>query len=148
MSTTLAGLYQRSPDTISPDDCVLLAAERMRQRTVGCLVAVDGANEPIGIVTDRDLVLRVLADGREPSETRVRQAMTSEVVVVTAGVSMSSAVRLMREGTFRRLPVVDDRGRLIGILSLDDVLMELARNLDEVGSVLQQETPATAAFRA
>jgi CBS domain-containing protein len=109
---------------------------------------VDDANEPIGIVTDRDLVVRVLADGREPSETRVRQAMTSEVVVATAGVSMSSAVRLMREGTFRRLPVVDDRGHLIGILSLDDVLMELARNLDEVGSVLQQETPAAAAFRA
>jgi CBS domain-containing protein len=148
MSSTLLGLYQRAPDTISPDDSVVLAAERMRQRTVGCLIVVDDANEPIGIVTDRDLVVRVLADGREPSETRVRQAMTSEVVVVTAGVSMSSAVRLMREGTFRRLPVVDDRGHLIGILSLDDVLMELARNLDEVGSVLQQETPAAAAFRA
>lgn len=144
MTSALTGLYQSAPDTISADDTVLVAAERMRQRTVGCLIVIDGGNKPIGIVTDRDLVIRVLADGREPSDMVVRDVMTPDVVTINNDSPLSSALQRMREGVFRRLPVVDERGHLAGIVCLDDIIMQLAHHLDEVAKVLQQETPAAA----
>ena len=84
----------------------------MRQRTVGSLIVVDGAKRPIGIVTDRDLVIRALADARDADSTPVSEVMTPDIVVVTSDTSFLSAPRSMREGPFRRLPVVDEKGSL------------------------------------
>ncbi|MGD9722939.1 MAG: CBS domain-containing protein [Pirellulales bacterium] len=145
MSLAIVNVYHRDADTITSGETVLVAAERMRQRTVGSLIVVDRAGKPIGIVTDRDLVIRVLADNRDPSGTAVVEIMTPDVVAINSDASVESALQLMRDGTFRRLPVVDHRGILVGIVTLDDLLLHLTHELSLAGHVLEQETPRAAA---
>ena len=132
-------------DLVSRDDSVWVAAERMHQRAVGTLVVCDGANQPIGILTDRDLVERVLALGRNPNQTVVEDVMTRDPTTVHAEESIETAVSLMRSGPFRRLPVVGDGGELVGMLSLDDVIVLLSEDLRQVSGLLDRQTPRAAA---
>lgn len=145
MSETIARICEHNVDTIRCDESVVMAADRMRQRTVGALVVTNELRQPIGILTDRDLVVRVLADRREETAT-ISDVMTPDVVVVSEETSVGAALLRMRKGTFRRLPVVDGHGTLIGIVSLDDILMSLARELGEIGLLLECETPRAAAL--
>lgn len=131
----------REVDTAVPHESVYLAAERMLQRAVGCLVVVDDANRPIGIFTDRDLVQRVLAKGGSPTDTFVQDIMTRGLKTIAEDGTIESALALMRSGRFRRVPVVDDQGCLVGLITLDDVLMLLAKDFTQIGSLLEQETP-------
>jgi CBS domain-containing protein len=146
MSSGIGGICQRSLDSIRPDESVAAAAERMRQRTVGSLIVVNESKRPIGILTDRDLVIRAMADAKDVDLTPVIDVMTPDIVVATADTSLTAALRLMREGPFRRLPVVDQQGVLIGLVTLDDILMRLAHVFDEIGGLIQQETPAGSAL--
>jgi CBS domain-containing protein len=146
MGLDIESICQREPDSIRPDESVAAAAERMRQRTVGSLIVVDQANRPTGIVTDRDLVIRALADARDADTTPVSEVMTRDVVVAKSDTSLSSALRLMRRGPFRRLPIVNENGALVGLVTLDDMLMRLGRELAEVGGLIEMETPAAAAW--
>jgi CBS domain-containing protein len=139
-------ICQCEVDVAEAGETVLSIAERMRQRTVGCVVVLNGAQEPIGILTDRDLVVRVLADGKDPSATRVEDVMTHGPKTVTEGTAIEESLRLMRSGGFRRLPVIDRQGKLLGILTLDDILMLLAEELTSVGQLLNRETPRAAAM--
>lgn len=145
MATGIENICQRNVDTISPDDNVATAADRMRQRTVGSLIVVDDQKHPIGIITDRDLVIRALADAKDADGTRVIEVMTPDIVVAKGDIPISTALRMMRKGPFRRLPVVDREGVLIGLLTLDDMLIRLAREVGEIGSLVALETPAAAA---
>lgn len=138
-------ICQCEVDVAEADETILSIAERMRQRTVGCVVVLNGAQEPIGILTDRDLVIRVLADGKDPSATRVEEVMTKGPKSVSEGTSIDEALRLMRSGAFRRLPVVDRQGKLLGILTLDDILMLMAEEFTQIGQLLDRETPRAAA---
>lgn len=144
---TIAQLCIRNVDLASPQESVWEAAERMRQRAVGSLVVVDTNMHPIGIVTDRDLVERVLAAGCDPGTTSVGQVMTPEPRRVTEVAAIEACLSLMRSGPFRRLPVVDDGGRLVGLVSLDDILVWLTENFMQVGQLLRRETPRTIAAR-
>ena len=131
----------REVDTATPTESVYVVAERMHQRAVGCLVVVSDTSEPIGIVTDRDLVCRVLAKGANPMQTAVRDVMTPGPKTICDEDPIESALTLMRRGNFRRLPVVDERRRLVGVVSLDDILMLLAEESAQVGELLGHETP-------
>jgi CBS domain-containing protein len=133
-------------DVAEPGESVRTIAERMRQRTVGCLVIVNEFREPIGIVTDRDLVIRVLAEGKDPYTTRIEEAMSYNLKTVPEDGSIEQALRVMRGGAFRRVPVVDRDGKLIGIVTLDDILMLLAEEFTQAGQVLDRETPIAAAM--
>jgi CBS domain-containing protein len=117
------------------------AARRMAERRVGSLVIVDGEKRPVGVVTDRDLVVRVLAARRDPGATPIVAVMTEAPAVVTADTSIEAALERMRAAGTRRLPVVDADGGLVGILSLDDVLALLAEELVEVGALLDKQSP-------
>jgi CBS domain-containing protein len=145
MATGIKTICQWNVDTISCDDNVAAAADRMRQRTVGSLVVVDEEKHPVGIVTDRDLVIRALADAKDADTTPVVEVMTPDIVVAKDDIPIAAAVRMMREGKFRRLPVVNREGLLIGLLTLDDILMRLARELGDIGGLIELETPAAAA---
>jgi CBS domain-containing protein len=145
MSIGIESISQRDIDSISADDSIATAADRMHQRTVGSLIVVDDANRPVGIITDRDLVIRALADAKDVDLTPVNEVMPPDIVVATGDTPISSALRLMREGPFRRLPVVDREGMLVGLVTLDDVLMRYAREFSEVGSLIEAELPATSA---
>ena len=131
----------REVDLAKQAETAWQAAERMHQRAVGTLVVLNDAQEPIGIVTDRDLVERVLAAGLDPNTTVVGDVMTHAPTTVPEDASIESALSLMRSGRFRRLPVVDAEGKLIGLLSLDDVLMLLAEEFTQIGNLLERETP-------
>ena len=142
---SVARICQRVVDLASADEPVRTAAERMHQRTVGCLVIVGAENEPIGIITDRDLMIRVVAAGRDPFTTRVEDVMTREPRVISESSPLEDALSLMRSGAFRRLPVVDHQDRLVGIITLDDILMLLSEEFSQVGQLLHRETPYAAA---
>jgi CBS domain-containing protein len=139
-------ICQRNVDLAELGESVQAVAERMRQRMVGCLVVVDGSRKPIGIVTDRDLALRVVADGKNPYATRIDEAMTANITTIRERTDLEQALRLMRNGVFRRLPVVDDDGKLVGIVTLDDILMLLTEELGGAGQVLDRETPQRVAI--
>ena len=131
----------REVDTASPDESVAVAAERMHQRAVGTLVVVNNTDHVVGMVTDRDLVSRVLAKGRSPTETSVREVMTLAPKTVSEWTPIESALLTMRTGKFRRIPVVDHDNKLVGLISLDDILMLLAEEFSQVGRLLKCETP-------
>lgn len=132
----------REVDVADTAESVWQAAERMRIRDVGCLVVIGAQNKPVGILTDRDLVKRILAPGRDPMTTLVGDVMTKRPHVIDEQSSIESAISLMRSGRFRRLPVVDRKGQLIGLLCLDDVLSLLCEEFAQIGQLLNRTAPA------
>lgn len=134
----------REVDLADPDESVTQAAQRMHQRAVGTLVVIGADKKPIGIVTDRDLVERVLALELDPQKTTVEDVMTQLPETVSEQSPIEYAITVMRRERCRRLPVVDDQGHLVGLLSLDDVLQLLAEELTSVGQLLEEQTPQAA----
>lgn len=131
----------RSVDFIEPEASAQTAAERMNARNVGTLVVVNKRREPVGMITDRDLAVRVMASGRDPVECLVKDVMTTDPATVTQRTPVEDALRIMRKGPFRRIPVVDDDGQLLGVLSLDDILVLLAEEFGSIGKLLREESP-------
>ena len=130
----------RDVNLASPDETVQVAARRMAEQRVGTLVVLDAAKQPVGLLTDRDLVVRVLAVGADPGAATVADIMTREPKTIAEDSPIESALALMRAGAFRRLPVVDHDGRLVGILSLDDILALLAEEFAHIGGILNQQS--------
>lgn len=135
----------REVDTAAPDESAQVAAGRMHSRKVGTLIVVDKEQRPVGIVTDRDLTVRVLAQGRDGGTTPVAEVMTAAPKTVSEETPIEDALRLMRSGPFRRIPVVDSGGALAGLLSLDDILDLLAEEFAEIGRLIHSEDPASLA---
>ena len=133
-------ICNRDVDTAHYDEAVLDSARRMRDRQVGTVIVVDDMR-PVGILTDRDLTVRVLAGGLDPQATRVSEVMTPSPTTIGEDESIETAVGYMRAGRFRRLPVVGRDGRVVGILALDDVLELVAEELADIGQLLKREAP-------
>lgn len=125
-------LCTRRVVTASREDTALTAATRMREQHVGDLVVVDRGNHPVGIVTDRDLVLEVMAEGRPPDSVPISEVMTREPITVEEHSDVSQALGKLREHGIRRLPVVAQDGRLLGIIAYDDLVEWIAEELDDV----------------
>lgn len=142
---TVGRISIRSVDLAETNETVWQAAERMHQRTVGLLIVVDQEQRPVGVLTDRDIVERVVAQGRDAGMTTIGQVMTVAPTTVEESASIESALALMRAHAVRRLPVVDSQGQLVAVISLDDVLVLLAEEFAEVGRLLEKQTPAAAA---
>jgi CBS domain-containing protein len=131
----------RVEDLMSPakccrgDDSVRDVARVMRDENIGFIPICNAQNEPIGAVTDRDLVVRVLAEGRS-AEERISACMTRDVMAARIGEDTAAALRLMREERKSRVMVCDEQAKLVGVISLADVAeME---NEEETGETLQQ----------
>lgn len=131
----------RDVDTAGASESVAEVARRLRERGVGSLIVVDREARPMGIVTDRDLVTRVLAVGRDPNATTAADVMTAAPAMVLEGTTIEDALARMRVGRLRRLPVVDGRGRLVGLVTLDDILELLAEEFSSIGTLLDREAP-------
>ena len=99
---------------------VRAAAELMRERDIGDVVVLEN-NRLCGIVTDRDIVVRVLADGGDPGMVTVGEICSRELTTVPPTASIDDAVRLIRQKAIRRLPVVEDNGEVLGIISIGDI---------------------------
>ena len=100
----------------SPADSVADAARAMREEDAGFLPVLDG-DRLVGVLTDRDIVVRVVAERADPSEVSVGEVMSTDVQTIGPDDDLSDAAKLMRDGEVRRLPVVDEGGRLVGVLS-------------------------------
>lgn len=109
-------------ETIGPDETLREAAHRMKDLDVGALVVCDRDHE-IGILTDRDIVVRCVAEGRDPAAARVRSAMTPQVIECCEDDELEAAATSMERGAVRRIAVVDAEKRLVGMLSVDDVAL-------------------------
>jgi CBS domain-containing protein len=133
-----------TPDVVccSPETTVLAAARLMRQRHVGDLVVVDdpeGDQSPLGMVTDRDLVVEVLAQERNPAQLTVRDVMRKPVVIAGCNEDAAQAVERMKLHGVRRIPVMGNDRKLAGIISLDDLLVQLAAETKTLVDVVARE---------
>ena len=111
----------RTVMTAHPEETVETAAARMAQYNVGALVVVEG-QRPVGLVTDRDMVLRVVATGTNPQTCPLRTVMTSPPMTVPETAALEDAVSHMRTCEVRRLVVVNEAHEVVGIFALDDML--------------------------
>jgi len=139
---TVGRLCVRAVDVAEPNESVQVAAQRMHSRNVGTLVVLDPSRKPIGLVTDRDLTVRVLAEGRDGSQVTVDEVMTQDIRAVDEDCPVEAALEAMRAGPFRRVPVVDKKGKLVGLLSIDDVLDLLAEEFQSIRRLLNKESPS------
>ncbi|MBA3909603.1 MAG: CBS domain-containing protein [Rhodobacter sp.] len=113
---------------VEADTPVAEAARRMQAADIGAL-PVGKDDRLIGMVTDRDLALKVLGEGRDPAKTTVEQVMTPGIIWCRTTQTVEDAVYLMEQKKIRRLPVIDDKKRLVGMLSLGDVADALPQRL-------------------
>lgn len=138
---TIGKICTRETYLAKPYESLLAAAERMQARNVGTLIVLDDERRPVGVLTDRDLVVRGMAAGRDLRGTNVSQVMTRNPRTVTESTPIESVLQSMRSLGVRRMPVVDDERRLVGLISVDDVLELLAEELASLGRILGWSRP-------
>jgi CBS domain-containing protein len=120
---------RKPPATTAPDTTIREAAKQMDTAAVGALVVVDDGH-PIGIVTDRDLVVRALARG-VPPDARVDSVMTPGVVALEADVDLRESLKIFHSHAIRRLPLVEE-GEIVGVISADDLLIDLVSDIGDL----------------
>ena len=120
----------QNPVMAGPTTTIQHACERMRDRRVGAVLVVDDQRRLVGIFTGRDAVCRVLAAGLDPGKTRLADVMTTDPATMPSGTNAIEALRLMQDGGFRHIPVVDD-GKVVGIVSKGDFRGVEQDRLDE-----------------
>jgi CBS domain-containing protein len=139
---TVGEICNRDVVIVRREDTILAAAKLMRQHHVGDVVVVDergGFRLPVGIVTDRDLVIEIMATGLDQKVITAGDIMIEELVTVKESLGVFEAIQYMRAKAIRRLPVVDERGALVGILALDDLLQLLSEELAAIARLVTSQ---------
>jgi CBS domain-containing protein len=148
---TIGELCNREVVVAGPATSITAAAKLMRHQHVGTVVVIDevdgGLPMPVGILTDRDIVLEVCATGLDPGLITVGDIMSRELVTAGEDQGVLEAMEVMRHRGVRRLPVVGLDGHLTGIISVDDLLDVVAEELGELTKVLTREQALEAAAR-
>ena len=149
--TTIASICNRSVAFTTRETTVAAAAKLMRHGHIGSLVVVEqmngGKRIPAGIVTDRDIVVEVIATGLDPAVITVGDIMEPELVVGRESDSVLETLEIMRFKGVRRLPTVDREGQLVGIVTVDDLLEILAAELNELATIVAREQSHEATAR-
>jgi CBS domain-containing protein len=146
MATKLKEFATTLVAVVEPDTSARVVAQLMRRHHIGALVVVDALdkNKPVGIVTDRDLVLELMAEGLDPAVFTAGDIMSVDLIEAQPEMDAMDAVQLMKKFRLRRLVVVDKGGNLAGIVTLEDVLGLLTRELADLsvdlGSARDRET--------
>ncbi len=139
----LAGEYcNREVVVTGPATSIREAARLMREFHVGTLVVTEPAGDgqrPLGIVTDRDLVIEVLAEDVDLDAVALKDIMSDQLVTVEETVSLLDALERMREKGVRRLPVVNSCGQLAGLLAADDLLEVVAEQMNDLAGLIGRE---------
>jgi len=124
-------------ECISPNAALLEAARKMKKLDIGPLPVCGENDRLLGMITDRDIVIRAVADGRDLSETKVQDIMTPGIEYCLEDQSVEHAAHLMRDKQIRRLVVLNHDHRLVGIVSLGDLAVEMLNEEELVGSALE-----------
>ncbi|HZV63195.1 MAG TPA: CBS domain-containing protein [Methylophilaceae bacterium] len=138
----VSDICKRNVVTVPSDTTVFEAAKLMRQYHVGDVVVVmqkDGINNPVGIVTDRDIVVEVIATELDARVITVGDITVSSLAVVHESSGVLETFQAMAEEGVRRMPVINTQGDLIGIVTLDDLLLLLGKEFDAIPSILTRE---------
>jgi CBS domain-containing protein len=109
------------PRTVKQGDSIVDAAKLMKGEDTGIAPIVDGDQRLVGVVTDRDIAIRVVAEGRDPQTTKVEEIASQNLVTIDPQQTLDEALRLMAQHQVRRLPVVEEDGKLVGIVAQADV---------------------------
>jgi CBS domain-containing protein len=135
MGKGIREVMSSNPSAIEADSSVADAAKLMRDEDVGLAPVVEG-DRLVGTLTDRDITVRVVAEGKDPQSTTVREVASTDLVTVDPEQDLDEAVRLMAQHQVRRLPVVEEDGRLVGVVAQADV----ARQADDrqTGEVVER----------
>lgn len=136
ITTTTAEGYAKDVLTVSPETTAPEAATLMAREAMGCLVVTDADRHVLGMLTDRDLALRVVAKERDPSSVRVSEVMTADPLTMPLDAPLEQVVNGMRVRGVRRVPLLDG-DKLAGLVSLDDLIGDLARMLEDLGESLR-----------
>lgn len=132
---------QKSVVSVTPDTSVRFVAELMRSKNIGCVVIAE-EQKPVGIVTDRDLALRKNAfSGEDEDAVPISRIMTRDLCTIRKDTGVFDAIQEMKSSNVRRLPVVDAGGRLVGLITVDDIIRLLARELGEIARIIGKESP-------
>jgi CBS domain-containing protein len=133
-------LITRSPVTLPPGALVSEAASLMKERNVGSVIVVDDG-DVVGILTDRDIALALAGDeeDEELGVTAVRELMTRNPACLQVGTDVEKALEVMQRNAVRRIPLKNQRGDLLGLVSLDDIVMHLSQQLANASAVLRSE---------
>jgi len=137
-------LCTRKTVIIQEDKSVKEAARLMKQYNVGCVIVIrpqNSHNIPIGMITDRDLLLAIIDGDKSYKEIPVHTVMKVPVITVHESTTLNDALGKMRFHGIRRVPVVDGAGTLTGILSIDDILGNISRELNEIVKLFRKEEP-------
>jgi CBS domain-containing protein len=119
--------------TASADMSVAEAARLMRARNVGTLVVVN-AGKPVGLLTDRDIAVNVVGQGKDPAATRMGDVMRRNLTTIREDAGVLDAAKLFARSGVRRLPVVGKTGKMVGIISMDDLVMLLGTEMGQMAS--------------
>ena len=129
----------RLPETTYVDTSVFAAAQQMAAQEVGTLVVTDSGGRPAGIVTDRDIVVRCVAEGLPLEDTEVSEIMTRDPIAVWEDTEVEAALERMADKEVRRLVVLDNSERVVGIVSLDDLLEGIVAASEAIGRLLRRQ---------
>ena len=126
MAQSIQEVMTRDPQSVDVEDPLTRAAELMKQSDIGAVIVTENG-EMTGLVTDRDIIVRAIAEHRDPESTKVRDVATTGVETVSPDASVEDAIKIVREHNVRRVPVVQD-GKPVGIVSIGDLAIERDRD--------------------
>ncbi len=130
--------------TITPEATVQDAAKMMRELHVGDVIIVKpglelGTSAPIGILTDRDIIVSTVAFGVDPKTVLVKDVMSLNLTTAKITDSVFHVINLMKENGIKRIPLIDSEGTLVGILSADDLIGMLASEMTDISKIIEQQ---------
>ena len=135
MGKTIREVMTSNPCTIDADKDVVHAAKMLRDEDVGVAPIVEG-DQLIGVLTDRDIAIKVVAEGKDPQATKVSEIASKDIVTIDPQQDLDEAVRLMAQHQVRRLPVVEEDGKIVGIVAQADVAREA--NDNQTGELVEE----------
>lgn len=137
---SLGNLCRREVVVVNQGTPIKEAVKFMEEKNIGSVIVV-GSGKPLGIATDRDILLRVVNKGLDPEKSSVDDVMTREIVTLKEGMGLFEALEQVKGKGIRRFPIVDARGNLKGIMTLDDIIYLLGKEMADVASIIEREGP-------
>ena len=137
---SLGNLCRREIICVNLGATVEEVAKLMEEKNIGSIIVVE-ERKPMGIVTDRDILLRVINRGLDPKRTSVADVMTKQIVTLREDIGLFEALQHVKGKGIRRFPIVDAKGNLQGIMTLDDVIYLLGKEMADMASIIEEEGP-------
>jgi len=126
--------------SVKPDATVPFVAGLMKDKNIGCVVVTED-HKPVGIITDRDIALRAASLCGEPDPGLIESIMSRDIRTIRKDAGIFDAIQQMKAAGVRRMPIVDGGGRLVGLLTVDDLIRLLAREMADIARIIGKEGP-------